>query len=167
MTRIPVTLRPDRAPVSARAKDMNVTTTTARNDAEPATLTRWGGWSCVAIGLGHSALGASMTWRHWAGWMAGDLHWGLGSPEMPESKLAFWAVPGSFALPLVLLGLMAVAHAREGRTLPRHVGLALLAWAVFGAYVCFPTFGFFLVFVPVALFLLDARRSRRAAATAP
>ncbi|MFI7439641.1 DUF6463 family protein [Nonomuraea indica] len=130
-----------------------------RTGARPASLTMWGGWGCVAIGVGHSALVAAMTWRHWAGWMAGELHWGLGSPELPHSKLAFWAMPGSFAVPLILLGLMAVGRAREGRALPAYVGWVLLAWAVFGAYVLFPTFGFFLVLVPVALFLLDGRRA--------
>ncbi|WP_143591574.1 DUF6463 family protein [Thermoactinospora rubra] len=136
-------------------------TATPRTGAKPATLTTWGGWGCVAIGLGHSALGTAMGRQHWAGWLAGDLHGGLGSPGAPESKLAFWAVPGGFAIPLILLGLLAVGRAREGRPLPRYVGWTLLAWAVFGAYVMFPTFGFFLVFVPAALFLLDGRSSGR------
>lgn len=146
-------------------EDMTMSTrATHRTGVKPATLTLWGGRSCVAIGLGHSALVAAMTWEHWAGWIAGELHWGLGSPQMLQSKLAFWGMPGSFAIPLILLGLMAVGRAREGRALPAYVGWTLLAWAVFGAYVIFPTFGFFLVLVPATLFLLDGRR---AAAPAP
>ncbi|MFG3437262.1 DUF6463 family protein [Nonomuraea sp. NPDC047897] len=135
--------------------------------ARRATLTTWGGWSCVAIGLGHSAITATMTWQYWAGWLAGTLHGGLGSPGMLESKLAFWAMPGSFTIPLILLGLLSVGRAREGRPLPSYVGWGLLAWAGFGAYVIFPAFGFFLALVPATLFLLDGRRARRPAASAP
>ncbi|RJL27067.1 hypothetical protein D5H75_24900 [Bailinhaonella thermotolerans] len=116
----------------------------------------------MVIAVGHSVLGAIKGAEHWAGWAAGELQGGLGAAKPVYSELSFWAVPGGFAVPLLLLGLLAVGRAREGRPLPGYVGWALLAWAAFGAYVTFPLFGFFLVFVPAALFLLAAREARLA-----
>ncbi|CAM3238489.1 DUF6463 family protein [Stackebrandtia soli] len=137
--------------------DVSGTITALPAAARSTRLTRWGGLTCVAIGLGHSVIGLAVAGRHWPGWITGDLWWGIGSPGMLESKLAFWSVPGSFVVPLILLGLMAVGRAREGRALPGYVGWTMLTWAAFGAYIGFPT-GFLLVLVPATLFILDGRR---------
>ncbi|GAA4899815.1 hypothetical protein LX16_0691 [Stackebrandtia albiflava] len=118
----------------------------------------------MAVAAGHTALVTAMTWPHWPGWLSGELWWAVGSGEHLDSALAFWSVPGGFVVPLVLVGLTALRSARDGRTLPGHVGVIMLVWAAFGSYVAFPT-GFPLLFAPAVLILFAARQDRAVAAT--
>lgn len=134
---------------------MNIVQDTA---GEVRALTRWGGIICVAIALGHTAIGLAMTWRYWPGWLFGDLWSGLGAGGMLASKLSFWSGPGGFVVPLTLLGLLAISRAREGRPMPGYVGVVLAAWAVVAGYVTFPS-PFLLFVLPAVLFLLDTRRA--------
>ncbi|MGH8881192.1 MAG: DUF6463 family protein [Stackebrandtia sp.] len=127
-----------------------------RTDTKTATLTKWGGWSCVVIAIGHTVLLLTMSGGHVPGWLAGDLQWGIGTANGLASKVAYWSGPAGFPVPLLLLGLLAVGRAREGRAMPRYLGWTLLVWAAFNAYVGFPT-GFLLVFIPAVLFVWDAR----------
>lgn len=126
----------------------------------PARRTLVAGWSLIVIGVGHTAILAVMSGHVIPGWLTGEMHGALFSSAITETQLAFWAGPGGFPLPLVLLGCLTIGRARKGEAMPRYVGWALAAWAVFGSYVGFPG-GFLLFALPVPLLLLDAHRARR------
>ena len=121
--------------------------------------TAWAGAACIVIGVGHSILGLTMGGGHLAGWLRGDMQWTIGGDTASASEVTYWAVPAGFPAPLILLGLLAVGRAREGRAMPGYVGWTLLAWAVVNGYANFPT-GFLLVFVPAGLLLWDTHRRR-------
>lgn len=103
--------------------------------------------------------------KHWAGWLAGDLR-GVRDGQT-ESALAFWALPGSFAVPLILFGLVAIRLGRQGQILPAYVGWVLGAWVVLGAVILEPS-GFPLGLIPTALFVAaNAAGTRAEPAVAP
>jgi hypothetical protein len=125
-------------------------------------LTLWAGRAIVAIGLIHVAYFATRTWSRWAGWLAGDLRGAaaLTDPTTLDSRLAFWVLPGSFALPLILLGLLISGHAHAGRPVPVYLGWTLGAWVLLGSLILEPS-GFPLGIVPTALLIAANRTNPR------
>lgn len=122
-------------------------------DATVAKLTSWAGWSMVSIAVLHVVFWSVVTWADWGAWAAGDL-WGADPATALEYRLhhGYWALIGSFAVPLFLLGLITVHLARSGFALPRYVGWVVLAWVVIASALMEPN-GFPLGFVPAALLL--------------
>ncbi|MFF8713116.1 DUF6463 family protein [Streptomyces sp. NPDC015184] len=95
------------------------------------------------------ALGTQNT-GHLGAWFGGDL-WGLPREEFVEpsgAAGAFWISFGSFAVPLLLLGLLVSHLGRQGVRVPPAIGWGLAAWSVVGAVVVEPT--------PMVLVLLPA-----------
>ncbi|MFE4259726.1 DUF6463 family protein [Streptomyces sp. NPDC056883] len=135
-------------------------TTPAAGAARARTLTIWAGRSTVFIGLGHIAFFAAQTRSSWGDWLSGALH-GRAAMEDPanlDSLRLFWALPGSFAVPLILLGLLVVRMARTGQEIPRYLGWTLAAWVLLCGWILEPS-GFPLGLAPTALLLL-AHRAR-------
>ncbi|MFD0353354.1 DUF6463 family protein [Streptomyces sp. NPDC127110] len=135
------------------------------------TLALWAGRSTVAIGLLHLAFFVGPTWSRWADWLGGGLHGpsAIEDPANAESLKLFWAMPGSFAVPLVLLGLLVIRMTRTGQEVPGYLGWTLGAWVLVCGWILAPS-GFPLGLVPVGLLLLARRANptrRRAAAEAP
>ncbi|MGW1772682.1 DUF6463 family protein [Streptomyces sp. NPDC002104] len=122
------------------------------------TLTLWAGRSAVAIGGLHTALFAFASRSHWGGWLAGDLR-GADPDTHAETVRLFWALPGGFAVPLILLGLLLSRMARTGQDVPRYVGWVLAGWVVLAAWILGPS-GFPLGLVPAALLILASRGRR-------
>lgn len=121
-------------------------------------LTLWAGRLIVAIALVHIAFFVAVSWDHLPGWFAGDL-WvtpDLDAP-MSASEGYFWALLGSFAIPLLLLGALVTRFAREGRALPAYVTWGIAAWVVACTYVLAPS-GFPLGLVPAGLLIAAALR---------
>lgn len=118
----------------------------------------WAGRLIIAIALVHITFFVVVSWDYLAGWFVGDL-WAmpdLGGP-MSASAGHFWALLGSFAVPLLLVGGLVTRLAREGRAIPAYVTWGISAWFVVCSYVLEPS-GFPLGLVPAALLLIAARR---------
>ncbi|MET9917555.1 DUF6463 family protein [Streptomyces sp. NPDC006435] len=99
------------------------------------------------------ALGAQNT-GHLGAWFGGDL-WGLPREEFIEpsgAAGAFWISLGSFAVPLLLLGLLVSYLGRQCVRVPPAIGWGLAAWSVVGSVVVEPT-PMILVLVPAVLLI--------------
>lgn len=95
---------------------------------------------------------------HWASWLAGGLWAGAGSPESTSS---FWAMPGSFAVPLVLLGVLVLRQARRGGV-PAFLGWTLLGWFLVCVLLMSPVSGFTLGLLPSVLLVIGTLRASSA-----
>ncbi|MEV7617899.1 DUF6463 family protein [Streptomyces sp. NPDC089799] len=121
-------------------------------------LVLWAGRGLVGIGALHLVYGTVVARSHLAGWIGGALHGasGEGMDEL-ESQRDFWALLGSLAVPLIVVGLLLSRMASTGQEVPRAVGWILAVWVLVSAWVLFPS-GFLLGIVPVALLLLAGWR---------
>ncbi|MEU8462403.1 DUF6463 family protein [Streptomyces sp. NPDC029003] len=122
------------------------------------TLTLWAGRSAVSIGGLHAALFAVKSRSEWGGWLSGALH-GADPDSHAESLRLFWALPGGFAVPLILLGLLLSRMARTGHEVPRYVGWVLAGWVVLAGWILEPS-GFPLGLVPAMLLILASMTRR-------
>lgn len=118
-------------------------------------LTVAGGWSMVAIGILHTLV--FLPHPYWGEWLAGGLRSGRGGDE---SLSVFWALPGSFVVPLVLLGLLTVRLGRRGERVPAYVGWGLGGWAAACALLIGPS-GFLLGLIPAGLLVAEDLLARR------
>ncbi|MGB2570986.1 hypothetical protein ACPFP2_21410 [Micromonospora citrea] len=119
------------------------------------TLTVSAGWSMATIGVLHTAV--FLPHPYWGGWLAGGLRSGEGGDA---SLSVFWALPGSFVVPLVLLGLLVVRLGRRGERVPGYAGWALGGWAA-GCVLLIGPSGFLLGFVPAGLLIAEDVLARR------
>lgn len=115
----------------------------------------------VAICALHLAFWAVATWSNWDHWATGGL-WGAEEAGDIESAADFWALPGSFMLPLALLALLIERLARSGRAAPAYVGWALTGWVVLCAAILMPS-GFILGIIPGIMLIAASRLNSRAA----
>jgi hypothetical protein len=127
-------------------------------------LTQGAGWSLVAIAVLHTLV--FIGHPHWSSWLAGGLR--EGSPD-PDSLATFWALPGGFAVVMVVLGLLLARMGRRGERVPGYVGWALGIWALACVWLIGPS-GFLLGLLPAGLLaaaaVLGRRRPRDRAAQA-
>ncbi|MFI8502141.1 DUF6463 family protein [Streptomyces sp. NPDC085524] len=80
------------------------------------------------------------------------------TPANTDSLRLFWSLPGSFAVPLILLGLLLARMARTGQEVPRYVPWTLAAWVLLSGWILEPA-GFPLGLIPVTLLLLAHRET--------
>ncbi|MDO3703168.1 DUF6463 family protein [Micromonospora sp. C28SCA-DRY-2] len=118
-------------------------------------LTVAAGWTLAGIGVLHAAV--FLPHPYWEQWLTGGLRSGEGGDA---SLSVFWALPGSFVVPLVLLGLLLARLGRRGERAPAHVGWALGGWAAGCALLIGPS-GFLLGFVPAGLLIAEDLLARR------
>ncbi|MEV6771661.1 DUF6463 family protein [Nocardia sp. NPDC051030] len=127
-------------------------------------LTIWAGRLLIAIGVLHIVAFVLFTHDSWSGWATGELH--SGDPDkdfdLAVSTWRFWALPGGFAVPLIVLGALMVRTVRNGRIAPAYAGWSLGAWVLLNSYLLFPS-GFLLGFIPVGLLIAADRINRKAA----
>lgn len=128
--------------------------------AAAATATSRAGWSMVGIAVLHVVFWSVVTWTDWGAWAAGDL-WGADPTTLVGYRLhyGYWALVGSFAVPLFLLGLLIVHLAELGVPVPGYLGWVVLVWVLVASLLLEPN-GFPLGFIPAAL-LLRARHIER------
>jgi Family of unknown function (DUF6463) len=91
------------------------------------------------------------------------------SADQLAAAEAFWFSPGSFAVPLGLIGLLVVHLTRKGQRLPLWLGWIIVVWAlILGLLV--PNSGAWLILAVGALIVVGesrhARHSERAAVSA-
>lgn len=132
-----------------------------RIEPDVAKLTRWAGWWMVGIAALHVVFWSVVTWPDWGAWAAGGL-WGPDPATALQYRWhhGYWALIGSFAVPLFLLGLMTVHLTRLGVSLPRYVGWIVLAWVLVASVLMEPN-GFPLGLVPSILLIVAGRKARR------
>ncbi|MER7107411.1 DUF6463 family protein [Streptomyces sp. NPDC000229] len=124
----------------------------------------WAGRILVALGALHLVVTGAQNTRYLDEWFTGAL-WGLPRDEFvhPGGAVgAFWFVLGSFAVPMLLLGVLVAHLARRRVAVPRSVGWLLGAWCLVAAAILEPT-PMLLGLVPAVL-LIRAPRAPRATA---
>jgi hypothetical protein len=94
-------------------------------------IARAAGWIAVAFGVVHVVV-APLEERHlWAD-IFGEGAWNTISLELTPENLAyshaFWIWPGSFGVPVLLLGAFVVWTTRRGERIPASFGWAMIAW---------------------------------------
>lgn len=135
-----------------------IETSSAIGNTRTRTLTLWAGRSAVSIGALHTALFAVKSWSHWGGWLSGELR-GADPDTHAETVRLFWALPGGFSVPLILLGLLLSRMARTGQQVPRYVGWTLAGWVVLAGWILGLS-GFPLGLVPAVLLVLASKARR-------
>lgn len=122
-------------------------------------LTAAGGWVAIGGSVIHlvlTSIARTDVWRDIvsAGW------WGTvtlrPSAEQLQVAEAFWLTPGSFAVPLLVLGALVVISARKGNRVPGVLGWILAAWGIFCASLL-PVSGAWLFIVIGVLFVAGDR----------
>ncbi|WP_019883897.1 DUF6463 family protein [Streptomyces purpureus] len=135
-------------------------------------LLRWASAIMLVLGVGHLsllALAASADIAGWVDrgvWAAVPLDLSEGAPETVDSLtnvVTFWAGPGSFSVPLVLLGCLIWHFAGRGVSVPAWTGWGLAVWCVLGGVLLVPS-PFFVGAVSGVLIVLAARKGDRPAA---
>ncbi|WP_436761971.1 hypothetical protein [Streptosporangium sp. V21-05] len=130
-------------------------------------LLRWASGIMLVLGAGHLSLAVLIAGEGVAGWVDRGM-WaavplvftGGGAGKTVESlrnDLAFWAGPGSFSVPLILLGCLTWHLAGRGVAVPAGIGWGLAAWCALGGVLLVPS-PFFAGTVAGALIVLAARR---------
>ncbi|MFE7746423.1 DUF6463 family protein [Nocardia sp. NPDC057455] len=139
-------------------------------------LLRWAGAIMVVLGTGHMFLLALTAWEDVTGWIDRGL-WAAVPLELADgdavqtteslrNEVTFWAGPGCFAVPLILLGLLIWHLAGRGVAVPAGIGWGLAAWCALGGVLLVPS-PFFVGIVAGILVIVAARKDDRpASATA-
>jgi hypothetical protein len=120
-------------------------------------LTVGAGWSMVAIALLHTLV--FLPHPYWGEWLTGGLH---GGAATAESYSTFWALPGGFVAPLLLLGLLVVRMGRRGERAPAYMGWVVGCWVV-GCVLLIGPSGFLTGLVPAGLLIAADVSARRGA----
>ena len=122
-------------------------------------FTAAGGWVAIAGSVIHLVLTPIARAGVWAdivsaGW------WNTVTLRPSADQLrvaeAFWITPGSFAVPLLVLGILVVFSAREGHRVPGALGWILAVWGAVGASLM-PLSGAWLFIVVGVLFVVGDR----------
>ncbi|MEU6074108.1 DUF6463 family protein [Micromonospora sp. NPDC047074] len=136
-------------------------------------LLRWASGIMLALGTGHLVLLTLVAWEDITGWVDRGM-WAAvplavtdsGADQTVESlqnELTFWAGPGGFAVPLILLGYLTWHLARRGMTMPAGFGWGLAAWCFVGGVLLVPS-PYFAGIVSGALIILAGRKEDRSRA---
>ncbi|NUR83529.1 MAG: hypothetical protein HOY71_05510 [Nonomuraea sp.] len=101
----------------------------------------------VVLGAGHLTLLTLTSWANvtgWAGrglWAAVPLVLGETRPSVASlrNEVTFWGGPGSFAVPLILLGCLIWHLAGRGVRVPAWVGWGVAGWCLVGGVLLVPS----------------------------
>ncbi|WP_369132554.1 DUF6463 family protein [Modestobacter sp. I12A-02662] len=131
-------------------------------------LTMAGGLLAVGGGAGHTMISAAMRRNVWDQIVADGVVGAISlepTPDQLAAAEAFWFSPGSFGVPLTLLGSLVVWSTRQGHRVPGSVGWGLAAWAaIIGVLGRFDA-GSGLLLLTGALIGVGGRRPGRSAPT--
>ncbi|MGO4615417.1 DUF6463 family protein [Nocardia sp. 2YAB30] len=136
-------------------------------------LLRWASGIMLVLGIGHLSLLALAAWADITGWVDRGL-WAavplvldgdaVQTVESLQNEVTFWGGPGSFAVPLILLGCLTWHLAGRGVAVPAGIGWGLAAWCVLGGVLLVPS-PFFAGIISGALIIVAARKEDRLVAT--
>ncbi|MBG0830133.1 hypothetical protein HS041_20415 [Planomonospora sp. ID67723] len=133
-------------------------------------LLRWASGIMLVLGTGHLSLLALVAWEDIAGWVDRGM-WAavplaltdggaVQAVESLQNKVTFWAGPGSFSVPLILLGCLTWHLAGRGVAVPAAIGWGLATWCALGGVLLVPS-PFFAGIVSGALIIVAARKEGR------
>ena len=130
------------------------------------TLLRWASGIMVVLGAGHLALLSLMSGKVIAAWGQRGL-WAtvpLGPETAPTvdsliNKVVFWAGPGSFSAPLILLGALTWQLANRGVAVPAAIGWGLAGWCIVGGVLLVPS-PFFVGAIAGILIVVASRKTK-------
>ncbi|MGV9615708.1 DUF6463 family protein [Nocardia xishanensis] len=134
---------------------------------------RWAAGIMVVLGAGHLLLLALMAWGDITGWVDRGI-WaavplavneGSDGPTVDslQNEVTFWAGPGSFAVPFILLGCLTWHLAERGIAVPAGIGWGLAAYSVFSGVLLVPS-PYFAGVVAGVLVVVAARKGVRVGA---
>lgn len=133
-------------------------------------LAHGSGLALVGLGILHLLVLGADALPHLRGWLRlelwTDAHWqpfAAQAHALLASNAAFWASVGSFAAPLIVLGLLVAWMARRRQAVPAFVGLTLLGWTLSCALVI-ELSGFPLGVIIAACLMVGIRRQHRSMA---
>ncbi|CCH30283.1 DUF6463 family protein [Saccharothrix espanaensis] len=135
-------------------------------------MLRWASGIMVVLGAGHLVLLTVIRWDGVAGWVTrgGWAAVPLFAPERTvaglDNSATFWAGPGSFSVPLVLLGCLVWHLAGRGVAVPAGIGWGITAWCLVGGVLLVPS-PFFVGTVAGVLVVLAARKQTPARTRTP
>ncbi|MEQ4720664.1 DUF6463 family protein [Nonomuraea sp. B19D2] len=130
-------------------------------------LLRWASGIMLVLGTGHLSLLALIAWEDITGWLDRGM-WAavplvltdggaVQTVESLQNDVIFWGGPGSFAVPLILLGCLTWHLAGRGVAVPAGLGWGLATWCALGGVLLVPS-PFFAGVIPGALIILAAQR---------
>ncbi|MGY1897046.1 DUF6463 family protein [Nocardia gipuzkoensis] len=130
-------------------------------------LLRWASGIMLVLGTGHLLLLALASWEEITAWVDRGM-WaavplersGAETVESLRNKLTFWAGPGSFAVPLILLGLLIRHLAGRGVAVPAWIGWGLAVWCLLGGILLVPS-PYFVGVIAGVLVIWAARQDGR------
>ncbi|GAA2771172.1 DUF6463 family protein [Nonomuraea dietziae] len=134
-------------------------------------LLRWASGIMLVLGAGHLSLLALTAWESITGWVDRGV-WaavplmladGAETVESFRNSVTFWAGPGSFAVPLILLGCLTWHLAGRGVAVPAGIGWGLAAWCALGGVLLVPS-PYFAGVIAGALVIVAARKDDRSGA---
>ncbi|MEU4329291.1 DUF6463 family protein [Nonomuraea dietziae] len=131
-------------------------------------LLRWASGIMLVLGAGHLSLLALTAGESIAGWVDRGV-WaavplmladGAETVESFRNSVTFWAGPGSFAVPLILLGCLTWHLAGRGVAVPAGIGWGLAAWCALGGVLLVPS-PYFAGVIAGVLVIVAARKDDR------
>ncbi|WP_218001905.1 DUF6463 family protein [Microtetraspora malaysiensis] len=136
-------------------------------------MLRWASGIMLFLGTGHLSLLALFDWEDITDWVDRGM-WAaiplvladgraVQTVDSLQNEVTFWAGPGSFAVPLILLGCLTWHLAGRGVAVPAGIGWGLAAWCVLGGVLLVPS-PFFAGTISGALIILAARHEHRSEA---
>jgi hypothetical protein len=125
-----------------------------------------GGWLAIAGSVIHLSLSTTTRMGVWeeivaAGWWSTITM--KGTADQLQRAEAFWFSPGSFAVPLLILGILAVWSGRSGQRVPGILGWMLVVWGVLLASLM-PISGAWAIMTVGILFVAGDRARERGTA---
>ncbi|MBO1267494.1 DUF6463 family protein [Arthrobacter cavernae] len=142
-----------------RVSDKAMKTRSDRGLQRKFNLTAAGGWVAIAGSVVHLVLTPISRAEVWADIVAAGW-WNTITLRPSADQLrfaeAFWITPGSFAVPLFVLGILAVLSARKGHRLPAALGWILAIWGILCASLL-PVSGAWLFILVGVLFVVGDR----------
>ncbi|MEV4566086.1 DUF6463 family protein [Nonomuraea sp. NPDC049419] len=127
-------------------------------------LLRWAAGIMLVLGIGHLSLLTLISREDVAGWVERGL-WAAvpllsGAEGNLDDQVAFWAGPGSFAVPLILLGCLVWQLAGRGVAVPAGIGWGLAVWCLVSGVLLVPS-PYFVGAIAGVLIIVAGRRSSR------
>ncbi|MDF5754569.1 DUF6463 family protein [Spongiactinospora sp. TRM90649] len=132
---------------------------------------RWASGIMLFLGAGHLSVQTLLSWGVVSGWVDRGI-WaavpimGASTTAALRDAAGFWGGPGSFAVPLILLGCATWRLAARAVPLPAGVGWGLVAWSLISGVILVPS-PFAAGSVAGALIIVAARRSDRPSREVP
>lgn len=126
-----------------------------------------GGWLAIAGSVVHlclSLMTRAVVWQDIvaAGWWSTITM--KGSADQLQRAEAFWFSAGSFAVPFLILGILAVSSGRTGQRIPAPLGWTIVVWGIILGSLM-PVSGAWIIMLAGIFFVAGEREQRRGTGT--